>query len=100
MRRSPSGTARRRSPSSGRAGYLPEALTNYLALLGWSPGEGEEIVPLDELARRFRLEDVGQSAGVFDTEKLAWMNRHYLKAAAPDRLVDAGAAVPASTRGG
>jgi nondiscriminating glutamyl-tRNA synthetase len=67
-------------------GYLPEALTNYLALLGWSPGEGQEIVPLDELARRFRLEDVGHSAGVFDVEKLAWMNRHYLKAAAPERL--------------
>jgi glutamyl-tRNA synthetase len=67
-------------------GYLPEALTNYLALIGWSPGEGEEIVPLDELARRFRLEDVGHSAGVFDVEKLAWMNRHYLKLAAPVRL--------------
>jgi glutamyl/glutaminyl-tRNA synthetase len=43
-------------------------------------------VPLDELARRFRLEDVGHSAGVFDVEKLAWINRHYLKAAAPERL--------------
>jgi nondiscriminating glutamyl-tRNA synthetase len=68
-------------------GYLPEALTNYLALLGWSPGENEEIVPLAELAQRFRLADVGHSASVFDIEKLAWMNRHYLKAAAPDRLV-------------
>ena len=67
-------------------GYLPEALTNYLALIGWSPGEGEELLPLDELARRFRLEDVGRSAGVFDEEKLAWVNRHYLKAAAPARL--------------
>jgi len=68
-------------------GYLPEALTNYLALIGWSPGEGQEIVALDELARRFRLEDVGHSAGVFDTEKLAWMNRHYVKAADPDRVL-------------
>ena len=68
-------------------GYLPEALTNYLALLGWSPGEGQEIVPLAEVAPRFRLEDVGHSAGVFDTEKLAWMNRHYLKIASPERLV-------------
>lgn len=68
-------------------GYLPEALTNYLALLGWSPGEGEEIVPLDELARRFALESVGHSAGVFDTEKLSWVNRHYLKVADPARLV-------------
>ena len=67
-------------------GYLPEALTNYLALLGWSPGDGEEIVPLAELARRFRLEDVGHSAGVFDSEKLAWMNRHYLKASPRERV--------------
>jgi nondiscriminating glutamyl-tRNA synthetase len=68
-------------------GYLPEALTNYLALLGWSPGEGQELVALEELARRFRIEDVGHSAGVFDIEKLAWVNRHYLKAADPSRLV-------------
>lgn len=68
-------------------GYLPEALTNYLALLGWSPGEGEELLPIDELARRFDLENVGHSAGVFDVEKLAWVNRHYLKAASPERLV-------------
>jgi nondiscriminating glutamyl-tRNA synthetase len=67
-------------------GYLPEALTNYLALLGWSPGEGEELVPVDVLARRFRIENVGHSAGVFDVDKLAWVNRHYLKAAAPQRL--------------
>ncbi|MEW6323637.1 MAG: glutamate--tRNA ligase [Acidobacteriota bacterium] len=69
-------------------GYLPEALANYLALIGWSPGEGEELLPLDELARRFDLAHVGHSAGVFDEDKLAWVNRHYLKAAAPARLVD------------
>ena len=67
-------------------GYLPEALTNYLSLIGWSPGEGQELLPLDELAHRFQLEDVGHSAGVFDVEKLAWVNRHYLKLAAPERL--------------
>jgi nondiscriminating glutamyl-tRNA synthetase len=67
-------------------GYLPEALVNYLALIGWSPGDGEELLPVDELARRFALEDVGHSAGVFDREKLAWMNRHYMKTAAPSRL--------------
>jgi glutamyl-tRNA synthetase/nondiscriminating glutamyl-tRNA synthetase len=67
-------------------GYLPEALVNYLALIGWSPGEDEELLPVDELSRRFALEDVGHSAGVFDQEKLAWMNRHYMKAAAPARL--------------
>jgi glutamyl-tRNA synthetase len=67
-------------------GYLPEALTNYLALIGWSPGQGEELLPLDELARRFRLEDVGHAAGVFDVDKLAWVNRHYLKQSNPERL--------------
>jgi nondiscriminating glutamyl-tRNA synthetase len=67
-------------------GYLPEALVNYLALIGWSPGEGEELLPMDELARRFSLDDVGHSAGVFDQEKLAWMNRHYMKEAAPARV--------------
>ena len=79
-------------------GYLPEALTNYLALIGWSPGEGEELLSPDELARRFSLEDVGHSAGVFDIEKLAWVNRHYLKAADPARL--ATLAVPYLERAG
>ena len=74
-------------------GYLPEALTNYLALIGWSPrsggGTGEEdaeLMPIEEMSRRFALEDVGHSAGVFDPEKLAWMNRHYMKHASPGRL--------------
>jgi glutamyl-tRNA synthetase/nondiscriminating glutamyl-tRNA synthetase len=67
-------------------GFLPEGMTNYLALLGWSPGGGQELLPLDELARRFAIEDVGHSAGIFDPEKLAWVNRHYLKLAAPARL--------------
>jgi glutamyl-tRNA synthetase/nondiscriminating glutamyl-tRNA synthetase len=67
-------------------GYLPEALANYLALLGWSPGDGEELLPLDDLARRFRLDHVGRSASVFDIEKLAWANRHYLRLAEPSRL--------------
>lgn len=67
-------------------GYLPEALVNYLALIGWSPGQNEELLPADELARRFRLENVAHSAGIFDEDKLAWANRHYLKLCAPDRL--------------
>src|SRR4051794_18724490 len=57
-------------------GYLPEALLNYLALIGWSPrghdDHGAELLPASELAKRFALEDVGHSAGVFDEEKLAW----------------------------
>ena len=68
-------------------GFLPEALVNYLALIGWSPGKDEELLPLDELARRFSIQAVGHSAGVFDVEKLAWVNRHYLRIADPARAV-------------
>jgi nondiscriminating glutamyl-tRNA synthetase len=67
-------------------GYLPEALLNYLALLSWSPGENQEVVALADMAKRFSLSDVGHSASVFDEEKLAWVNRHYLKDASVDRL--------------
>jgi nondiscriminating glutamyl-tRNA synthetase len=69
-------------------GYLPEALVNYLGLIGWSPGGGDELLPIQELAKRFSLSDVVSGAGVFDEEKLAWVNRHYLKMATPERLAD------------
>src|SRR5438552_938917 len=69
-------------------GYLPEALVNYLALIGWSPGGNDELLPIDELARRVSLDAVGHSAGVFDEEQLAWANRHYLKLADPMRLAE------------
>src|SRR5262249_26155078 len=72
-------------------GYLPEALVNYLALIGWSPGGNDELLPIDELARRFSLDAVGHSAGLFDEEKLAWGNRHYLKLADPLRLAELSA---------
>jgi glutamyl-tRNA synthetase/nondiscriminating glutamyl-tRNA synthetase len=68
-------------------GYLPEALVNYLALLGWSPGEGVELLPMAAMAERFDLSRVSHSAAVFDVGKLAWMNRHYMKTAEPARLV-------------
>jgi glutamyl/glutaminyl-tRNA synthetase len=73
-------------PSSDPGPHLPEALVNYLALIGWSPGGGDELLPIDELARRFSVDSVGHSAGVFDEEKLAWANRHYLKVADAARL--------------
>jgi glutamyl-tRNA synthetase/nondiscriminating glutamyl-tRNA synthetase len=78
-------------------GYLPEALVNYLALIGWSSG-GDEILALHELVRRFSLDAVGHAAGVFDEEKLAWVNRHYLRAADPARV--AGLTVDFFNRGG
>jgi nondiscriminating glutamyl-tRNA synthetase len=67
-------------------GFLPEALVNYLALLGWSPGEGQELLPVTEMARRFDLQKVGHSAAVFDVGKLSWMNRHYMKEAPQARI--------------
>jgi nondiscriminating glutamyl-tRNA synthetase len=60
-------------------GYLPEALVNYLALLGWTSEEGREIFTLEELAPRFSLGRVSRSSAVFDFEKLKWMNRAPLK---------------------
>ena len=88
-------------------GYLPEALVNYLALIGWSPGNDDELLPVEELARRFSLDRVGHSAGVFDEEKLAWANRHYLKMADAVRIaalsvpffVEAGVAMKPDARG-
>jgi glutamyl-tRNA synthetase len=62
-------------------GILPEALVNYLALLGWAPPEAEfeEVMPLDELIPRFSLDRVSKSPAVFDHEKLLWMNGVYIR---------------------
>jgi glutamyl-tRNA synthetase/nondiscriminating glutamyl-tRNA synthetase len=68
-------------------GVLPEALMNYLALLGWAPSGGDrEIFPKLELIKEFDLERVTPSPAVFDTEKLHWLNRHYIKQSSPERL--------------
>ena len=70
-------------------GLLPEALVNYLALLGWAPREGQsEILPLEELIQSFELERVSKSAAVFDLNKLYWINRHYLKECDRSRLLE------------
>ncbi|WP_071025709.1 glutamate--tRNA ligase [Peptoniphilus raoultii] len=60
-------------------GYLPEGIINYLALVGWSPEDGEEIMNLKELTKKFSFERVGKSGGIFDTDKLNWVNSHYIK---------------------
>jgi nondiscriminating glutamyl-tRNA synthetase len=68
-------------------GVLPEALMNYLALLGWAPSGGDrEIFPKEELIKEFSLERVTPSPAVFDTEKLNWLNRHYIKQSPPERI--------------
>ena len=68
-------------------GYLPEALVNYLALLGWGAADGKtETFTLAQLTRAFSLERVTPSPAVFDFDKLNWLNRHYLKQADLDRI--------------
>jgi glutamyl-tRNA synthetase len=66
-------------------GFLPEAMVNYLVRLGWSYGD-EEIFSLEDLIQKFAIENVGRSAGVFNTEKLLWLNAHYIKTGDPVRL--------------
>ncbi len=69
-------------------GYLPEALVNFVALLGWSPGDDREVMTLDEMIRDFSLERVGKAGAVFDIEKLNWINQQYIRKIAPEVLVD------------
>ncbi|MGB0363343.1 MAG: glutamate--tRNA ligase, partial [bacterium] len=59
-------------------GYLPQALLNFIALLGWSPGDDREVLSLEEMVDEFRFERVSKSGAVFDREKLNWMNQQYL----------------------
>lgn len=60
-------------------GYLPQALINYLLLLGWSPGNNDEIIPLSRAIRDFTLEGVSSNPAVYDIKKLTWVNGHYMR---------------------
>jgi len=60
-------------------GYLTEALVNFIALLGWSPSDGQEIKNIDEIAADFRIHDVSSSNSIFEYDKLNWMNSQYIK---------------------
>ncbi len=79
------------------AGILPEALVNFLALLGWSPGEDREILSMKEMESEFSLERVGASPSVFDPEKLLWMNAQYIAQMPADELL--ARAAPYATAG-
>jgi glutamyl-tRNA synthetase len=71
-----------------RQGYLPEAMVNFLALLGWSPGStDQEIFTRDELVQRFALEGISGGNAVFNPEKLEWFNAQYLARLGPDDLI-------------
>lgn len=71
-----------------KAGYLPHALLNYLARLGWSHGD-QEIFSLSELIEHFSLDNIGTKGSIFDFEKLAWVNTVYLKALTEEQIIDA-----------
>ena len=67
-------------------GILPSAMVNFLALLGWSPGDDTEVMELEELIGRFSLDRVHKKSAVFDTEKLEWLNGQHLSAMNPESL--------------
>jgi glutamyl-tRNA synthetase len=67
------------------AGYLPEALLNYLVRLGWSHGD-QEIFSVDEMIQLFDIDQVNKAASTFNTDKLNWLNQHYIKTATPERI--------------
>ncbi len=69
-------------------GYLPEAVANFIALIGWSPGEDKEILSMQEMASCFSIEGIQPSPGVFDLQKLQWMNGHYIRQLTKTELYD------------
>ncbi len=69
-------------------GYLPEGLINYLALVGWSPEDNEEIFSMDELVKQFTFERVSKAGGIFDKDKLDWVNGHYIRNASVEEITD------------
>lgn len=69
-------------------GYLPEGLTNYLALVGWSPEGTDEILTMDEMTERFTFERVSKTGGIFDRDKLDWVNGHYIRSEPLSRITD------------
>jgi glutamyl-tRNA synthetase len=70
-----------------KKGYLREALINYIALLGWSPGTEQEIFTLDELTQAFSIEGLSKSSAIFDVEKLTWMNAQYIRALSQEDFI-------------
>src|SRR5690606_13527338 len=69
-------------------GYLPEALMNFLALLGWNDGTEQELFTRDELIKKFSLKQLNTSPAVFDGRRLDWMNGHYIRQLKLDDLYE------------
>ena len=72
-----------------RLGYLPEAMVNFLLMLGWSLDDKTEIISQAEAIEHFTMERVGKAGAVFDADKLSWMNGHHLRRLSPDQLAEA-----------
>lgn len=70
-------------------GYMKEALINYLALVGWNPGDDREFFTLDELVDAFDVKRINKSPGIFDVEKLTWFNAHYIAELSPEAYLEA-----------
>ncbi|MEW6617018.1 MAG: glutamate--tRNA ligase [Patescibacteria group bacterium] len=70
-------------------GYLPEAMINFLVLLGWHPKKDREILSIQEMIEEFSFERVQKAGGIFNPEKLDWLNAHYIRSKSNDELVDA-----------
>nr|WP_316623700.1 glutamate--tRNA ligase [uncultured Ruminococcus sp.] len=70
------------------AGYLPEAIINYIALLGWCPKDNQEIFSLEELCKAFNIDGISKSPSVFDYDKLEWFNGEYIKAMSDERFTE------------
>jgi glutamyl-tRNA synthetase len=69
-------------------GYLPAAMVNYLALIGWAPGTEEEIFSMDELVQRWRMDQVQRAGGKWDRARLDWFNGIYIRKLSPDELMN------------
>jgi glutamyl-tRNA synthetase len=69
-------------------GYLPEAMVNYLALLGWGPADGVEVRPVAEIVDQYRLEDVNASPAFFDQKKLSFVNAEHIRALTTDEFLE------------
>ncbi len=78
-------------------GYLPEAIVNFLALLGWHPEDEKEIMPLEELISKFSLKRVQKAGGVFNMEKLDWFNSQYIKILPIEKLAQRMSAIVPSS---
>jgi glutamyl/glutaminyl-tRNA synthetase len=69
-----------------KAGFLPQAVVNYLLLLGWSPGSDQEIIEIGQAQKKFDIKDVNKAAASFSLDKFTWLNSHYVKSSLPQEL--------------